>query len=165
MTETLHRHDPGGPEAAIDCADGRATATWDLPAGQLLQDHPELNTGGYVYFTLDSEPTNVIVEADGGDIHDFSGWDIPENPIMDLVLRDVEPGVVYRAHILLAYEDGPTWHNDTRFTCGVEITETPVVIEVETLPETGLDLTGLLLVGSLLLVGGLGLLRRAWPWD
>ena len=170
MTETLHRHDPGGPEAVVVCEDGSAVAVWDIPAGQLLQEHPELDTGGYVYFTLDSEPTNTIEQIYGGETRDIAGWDVPEGETMTITLNQVEPDVLYRAHLLLAYEDdGPAWHNDTQFSCSsvlTEITETPISIEVETLPETGLgDSTGLLLVASLLFIGGVALLKKSWPWD
>ena len=165
--DVIHRADPGGPEASIDCANGSAAAAWAVPAGQLLLDHPELNTGGYVYFTLDSTPIDVIKEADGGDAVDFSGTDATEGlTIATIMLNQVEPGVVYRAHILLAYEDGRVWHNDTQFVCSlppVEITETPVSIEVETLPVTGLgDSTGLLLLAAFLVAGGISVLRRWW---
>ncbi len=156
----IHRHDPGGPEADIDCAeDGSVLATWQVEEGQLLETHPELNTGGYVYFTLDSEPTNTIIQADGGDFIDFSGWDIPEGVSIDLALGRTEPGVVYRAHILLAYEDGPAWHNDTQFTCATA--PSPPTPTVETLPFTGFDPTGFLMVGSLLLALGMRLLKKA----
>ncbi len=161
--DVIHRHDPGGPEASIDCdEDGSVLATWQIEGGQLLDTHPELNTGGYVYFTLDSEPINVITQEDGGDFTNFSGRDIPEGGVtVDLALGHTELGVVYRAHILLAYEDGSTWHNDTQFICETAApSPVPATPTVETLPFTGFDLTGLLVVGSLLLAFGMKLLKR-----
>ena len=160
--DVIHRHDPGGPEASINCAeDGSVLATWQINGGQLLDTHPELNTGGYTYFTLDSEPINVIKQKDGGDFTDFSGWDIPQGGVsIDLALGHTESGVVYRAHILLAYEDGPAWHNDTQFICETAApSSAPATPTVETLPFTGLDLTGLLVIGSLLVAVGVRLLR------
>jgi len=155
--DVIHRHDPGGPEADIDCTkDGSVLATWQINGGQLLDTHPDLNTGGYVYFTLDSEPSTTITHRNGGEFIAFSGKKIVEGTSIDLTLSRTEPGVVYRAHILLAYEDGPAWHNDTQFTCSPPPSPTPVS---GTLPFTGFDLTGLLIVGSLLLAAGVRLLR------
>ncbi len=154
--DVIHRQDPGGPEAAIDCANGSVLATWQIEGGQLLDTHPELNTGGYTYFTLDSDPIDVIIQAEGGDFSDFSGWDIPEDGVsISLPLDQVESGTVYRAHILLAYEDGPAWHNDTQFNC---VTAPPATLE--TLPFTGFDPTGLLILASFLIAVGLRLVIR-----
>ena len=158
--DVIHRHDPGGPEASIDCDEGGSVlATWQIEGGQLLDTHPELNTGGYVYFTLDSEPINVITQEDGGDFTNFSGWDIPEGGVtVDLALGHTELGVVYRAHILLAYEDGSTWHNDTQFIC--ETAAPSPVPAIEVLPFTGFDPSLWLVAGALLLAVGLRLLIR-----
>ena len=155
--DVIHRQDPGGPEADIDCAaDGSILATWQIEGGQLLQTHPELNTGGYTYFTLDSDPIDVIIQAEGGKFSDFSGWDIPEDGVsINLALARTEPGVVYRAHILLAYEDGPAWHNDTQFNC---VTAPPAPLDV--LPFTGFDWTGTLMMASFLIAIGLKLLTH-----
>ena len=155
--DVIHRHDPGGPEADIDCAtDGSVLATWQIEGGQLLQTHPELNTGGYTYFTLDSDPIDVIIQAEGGDFSDFSGWDIPEDGVsISLALGRTEPGTVYRAHILLAYEDGPAWHNDTQFNC-VTAPQAPL----DVLPFTGFDFTGPVILGAFLLAVGIRLLIR-----
>ena len=159
--DVIHRHDPGGPEADIDCVeDGSVLATWQIEGGQLLKTHPVLNTGGYTYFTLDESPTAVIKEAGGGDFEDFSGWDIPEGVSIDLALGRTEPGVIYRAHILLAYEDGPAWHNDTQFICETAAPLSTPTVEV--LPFTGFDPTVFLVVGSLLLALGVRLLKREW---
>ena len=166
--DVIHRHDPGGPEASIDCAeDGSVLATWQIEGGQLLKTHPELNTGGYTYYTLDSTPINVIKQKGGGHFADFSGWDIPEGGVsIDLALDHTESGVVYRAHILLAYEDGPAWHNDTQFVCTTAIAlPAPATPTVETLPFTGFDLTGLLVVGSLLMATGVRLLNQWRPTE
>ncbi len=155
--DVIHRQDPGGPEADIDCAaDGGVLATWQIEGGQLLDTHPELNTGGYTYFTLDSDPTNVIVQADGGDFTDFSGVNIPEGGVsVSLSLGRTDPGTVYRAHILLAYEDGPAWHNDTQFNC---VTALPAPLDV--LPFTGFDFTGPVILAALLIAVGFRLLIR-----
>ena len=155
--DVIHRQDPGGPEANIDCAtDGSVLATWQIDGGQLLDTHPELNTGGYVYFTLDSEPINVITQDEGGDFTNFSGWDIPEDGVtVSLTLGHTDPGTVYRAHILLAYKDGPAWHNDTQFNC---VTAPPAPLDV--LPFTGFDWTGTLMMASFLIAIGLKLLTH-----
>ena len=159
--DVIHRHDPGGPEATIDCDDnGSVLAVWEVESGQLLDTHPVLNTGGYVYYTLDSEPSNVITQEEGGSSDDFSGAPLSAGQIQ-LTLGQTESGVVYRAHILLAYEDGPTFHNDTRFTCeSVTSMADSVNPMPDVLPFTGFDLTGLIIVASLLMGLGVSLLRR-----
>lgn len=153
--DVIHRQDPGGPEADISCDNGNVLASWQIEPGQLLKTHPDLNTGGYTYFTLDSDPIGVIKEAEGGDFSDFSGWDIPENVTVSLELNQVQSDVVYRAHILLAYEDGPAWHNDTQFVCAAAA---PAPLDV--LPFTGFDWTGLLILAAFLTAVGVSLLNR-----
>ncbi len=144
MDNTIHRHDEGGPTATVTCEDGGATAAWKAPVGNILLDHPELNTGGYVYFTFDSEPTNVIKDDSATD---FSGgvFTVPADIVTHLQIADA--GVLYRAHVLLAYEDGRTWHNDTQFTCEAA----PVAAPITELPYTGIE--GGLVFAAVLLIG------------
>ncbi len=155
--DTLHRHDEGGPTATIECNDLVATATWSIPEGKLLKDHPELNTGGYVYFTPDSDPIDVVKESEGGEAKDFSGAVFGPSGGLETITLHTEDGVLYRAHILLAYEDGPAWHNDTRFVCETVQTDAPI----EVLPYTGADdFIGWIVAAGLLITIGWLMLRR-----
>lgn len=158
MTDTLHRHDEGGPVAEIACEGEEAVASWTLPAGQLLDDHPELNTGGYVYFTLHETPT---IPVEGGELLDFSGTRLDNDTHISASVP-VKPGVEYRAHLLVAYEDGEAWHNDTVFTCEMEaeISEEAVMIEAPVLPFTG-PVDWLLPVALVLIGVGAGLVQWA----
>lgn len=151
VKETIVRSEDQGPQPEIECAeDGTAaTATWLVPAGQLLDNSEapdELGTGGYVYFTLDSAPTDVIRESEGGEFVDFAGAKLNE-PASVSITTEVEPGVDYRAHLLLAYEgdDGARVHTDTVFVCEAPVAETttttvaqPTTTDTpDTLPFTG----------------------------
>lgn len=165
--DTLHRHDEGGPTASVECSpDGlTALATWSLPPGQLLPDHPELGTGGYVYMTLHETPTDPLP----GSAIDFTGALLGPDTVAS-TSAEIETGVEYRAHVLVAYETGEAWHNDTIFTCH-EVTpqvSSQVIVAtpspgdgVDVLPFTGIgSFEALALLGVLLLASGLGLLRR-----
>lgn len=165
VKETIVRSEDEGPTPDIECAeDGTAaTATWLVPAGQLLDDSEapeELDTGGYVYFTLDSAPTDVIKGVEGGETADFSGANI-DGPTPVSITTEVEPGVDYRAHLLLAYDDGTMVHDDTVFVCEAPVAEAttttvaqPTTTDTpDTLPLTGAAGTDLLLPLAIVLTG------------
>lgn len=161
---TIHRHDEGGPTAEVTCNnDSTASATWKIPEGQLLNNASapeELTTGGYTYFTPNDAPTDVISGAEGGQHADFSGQYM-EGGYLNPITTKIEYGVEYRAHILLAYEDGPAWHNDTVFVCPEPTTEVAVTIETpapDVLPFTGFDPI-LSLIGAASIISGALLIK------
>lgn len=179
VKETIVRSEDPGPTPEVVCAeDGTAaTATWIIPAGQLLGDDEapvELGTGGYAYFTPHDAPTDVISQSQGGETTDLSDANLRE-PAVVSISTEVEPGVEYRAHILLAYEgeDGLTVHDDTVFVCEapVAVAETttttvaqpqPEVTETaDTLPATGLATGVLLPLAILFSAAGAAILKWA----
>lgn len=174
VKETIVRSEDPGPAPEIECAEdgNEATATWIIPEGQLLTNNTapaELATGGYVYFTPHDAPTAVIRTVDGDELIDFSGANLSPDTVVQISTA-IEPGIEYRAHLLLAYEDGPTIHDDTVFVCDAPVpvadTTTATVAQpttvadapVDTLPMTGVS--SVLLSVALVLVGAGAILLR-----